>query len=778
MRTCVIGHTGFVGSYLAAGLDAPATFNSANSEEMRGRAFDVVWCAGVSAVKWWANANPQEDWRAIERLLVNLLQVQCRQRFVLISTIDVHFANRHPYGRHRLLVEQFCRALFGDKLQVVRLPGLFGFGMKKNVIYDYLHGKPFFLQRGGRFQWYNIEWLRADLVRRKDEPLVELFPEPVDNADLADLFGVDLRAAESPTVYQVRPAAGYVQSRKLCLASIDRFVRRFRGCHRLNVSNLCGVDADWVELGIHMFEVAPYRLFGPGYASRPLSYFDRWADKGIYAFQSLFYPERWNLSSDFDAALAHLKRVCDIASYLGVRILSFGSPRLRNTDPGTLSRFFQAAARYLATKDGPTLCLEPNAREYGAEVLYRTSDVAVFVRTLDSPHIRLMVDVGCMLMSDESPFEQLVAHADLIQHVHFSSPSLRTCARDGALPRLMRTVHRLFDPSVRITLEMLNVTEAELVDSIRNCLRDPTVLIVGAGWYGCHLADWLQGRGIRTRLIDKTGIFSGASYLNQNRLHLGYHYPRSWATRQLCKRGFRKFMQTYGRLTREVRPNLYVISPRSMVDAKTFGQIMEAEGLPCTPVPGQTDVFAVGERFIDHVRAREYFCRRLVVDIEEFKGPPDQEAITFNCTNNEWAFLEPEEARTSYVLSAVLQTELDGRAITVMDGPFFSIFPWQSQLVTLTHVVHSHFDDGKRPSVKQIHASLDRMLEEARVTLDHFDRDYRYYSYFVSRKCRPTANSGDRSLLLRHEETVVHVSCAKITGIFDMQEALTRMWAP
>ena len=57
------------------------------------------------------------------------------------------------------------------------------------------------------------------------------------------------------------------------------------------------------------------------------------------------------------------------------------------------------------------------------------------------------------------------------------------------------------------------------------------IAIIGAGWFGCHLASELKNDGHSILLFEKEkDIFAGASGNNQNRLHLGYHYPRSEST--------------------------------------------------------------------------------------------------------------------------------------------------------------------------------------------------------------------------------------------------------
>ena len=48
--------------------------------------------------------------------------------------------------------------------------------------------------------------------------------------------------------------------------------------------------------------------------------------------------------------------------------------------------------------------------------------------------------------------------------------------------------------------------------------------------------------------MKKKDIFNGASGYNQNRLHLGFHYPRSKKTRIQSKVGFYKFIKKVSKI--------------------------------------------------------------------------------------------------------------------------------------------------------------------------------------------------------------------------------------
>ena len=55
--------------------------------------------------------------------------------------------------------------------------------------------------------------------------------------------------------------------------------------------------------------------------------------------------------------------------------------------------------------------------------------------------------------------------------------------------------------------------------------------IIGAGLYGLYSALYCAKKGQRVTVLEMDGAaFSRATYINQARVHMGYHYPRSLAT--------------------------------------------------------------------------------------------------------------------------------------------------------------------------------------------------------------------------------------------------------
>ncbi|MTW13154.1 pyridine nucleotide transhydrogenase [Pseudoduganella eburnea] len=198
-QNALIGFSGFVGATLLKQASFDALYRSTNIHEIDNREFDVVTCAGAPAQKWIANGNPAEDKAKIEGLISHLKTITCNT-FVLISTVDV-FKNPqgvdedtpvdevglHPYGLHRRLLEKFVEEHFPKHL-IIRLPGLVGPGLRKNVIFDFLNNNNLSaIESRSVFQFYPMVnlWFDIQIALQKGLKLVHLTSEPVSVSEVS-----------------------------------------------------------------------------------------------------------------------------------------------------------------------------------------------------------------------------------------------------------------------------------------------------------------------------------------------------------------------------------------------------------------------------------------------------------------------------------------------------------------------------------------------------------------------------------------------------------------
>ncbi|MBH2018866.1 MAG: NAD(P)-dependent oxidoreductase [Burkholderiales bacterium] len=221
MKNALIGFSGFVGSTLLEQAPFESRYRSTNISDIEGQSFDTVVCAGAPAQKWIANREPEADRQKIDGLIAHLKTIQCKT-FILISTVDV-FKNPigvdentpvdesglHAYGQHRRLLEKFVESHFPSHL-IVRLPGLVGPGLRKNVIFDFLNSNNLdAIDSRGVFQFYPMVSLWHDLQTALNAglKLLHLTAEPISVADVSEQgFGKSFNhaLANTPATYDLR----------------------------------------------------------------------------------------------------------------------------------------------------------------------------------------------------------------------------------------------------------------------------------------------------------------------------------------------------------------------------------------------------------------------------------------------------------------------------------------------------------------------------------------------------------------------------------------------
>ncbi len=149
----LIGHTGFVGGNLKRQHAFDGLFIRANVADLADADFDTLVCAAAPGSMFEANRFPERDASRIDALIGQLDAVGSARRFVLISTVAVlagftaenesttAFETATAYGVQRRRLETFVAERFPGAL-VVRVPALFGPGLRKNFLFDLMNPMP------------------------------------------------------------------------------------------------------------------------------------------------------------------------------------------------------------------------------------------------------------------------------------------------------------------------------------------------------------------------------------------------------------------------------------------------------------------------------------------------------------------------------------------------------------------------------------------------------------------------------------------------------------
>jgi sugar phosphate isomerase/epimerase len=215
---------------------------------------------------------------------------------------------------------------------------------------------------------------------------------------------------------------------------------------RIAASNLAwdaaaddGVARILEEAGVEGVELAPSKVWpDPDAATEDEAAAVRrsWAGRGfpVVALQSLLFTHpdlRLFGPADGRAELAAvLRKVIDLASWLGAHALVFGSPK--NRARGDLpeaqateiaAEFFRAAGTYAADR-GTCLCIEPNPPEYGCDFVTNAAEGRSLVAAAGSPGFGLHLDAGGMSLAADGP-DEAAASVPVLRHFHASEPGLK-----------------------------------------------------------------------------------------------------------------------------------------------------------------------------------------------------------------------------------------------------------------------------------------------------------------------------------------------------------------
>ncbi len=255
-------------------------------------------------------------------------------------------------------------------------------------------------------------------------------------------------------------------------------------------------------------------------------------------------------------------------------------------------------------------------------------------------------------------------------------------------------------------------------------------IIIGAGLYGLYAASYCGKKGQRILVLEyDEGPFGRATYINQARVHMGYHYPRSLTTAVKSAGYFRRFVKDYEFCIHHKFEQIYATSGQfSWTDAQQFQDFCRAAGIRCDEVApsryfkeGMCDgAFLTEEYTYDAALLRDFLqeqlkamdrveivygarISRIVKGDREFylkmeEGSLYRAPFVLNATYasvnqilNRVEGVETESFPIKYELCEIIlckpEEALSSLGFTVMDGPFFSIMPFgKTGLHSLTSV--------------------------------------------------------------------------------------------
>ncbi len=285
-------------------------------------------------------------------------------------------------------------------------------------------------------------------------------------------------------------------------------------------------------------------------------------------------------------------------------------------------------------------------------------------------------------------------------------------------------------------------------------------------------------------------MFAGASGAIPARIHRGFHYPRSAATRAASNAHYQEFKEHYGKFTKGVPVNLYAIAAgESMIDFETYRKILKdsveyvtiehPEEFGLQNVEG---ALLTGERHIVIDDVRSHF-ESLLKDHVILNRAPDGEGdfdwtidATF-CANQNIGVERYEPC-----LVVILKNGEVSKAVTIMDGPFPSLYPWNEEkgLSSLSSAQWTPFTKTIT-DYQQARAFLDSLtVEETALRGEQMIesmarfypavRDYEVVDYKTSIRAMPFSNSDSRLVeVVQTDPTTIRIRAGKIDAVIQAE---------
>lgn len=241
------------------------------------------------------------------------------------------------------------------------------------------------------------------------------------------------------------------------------------------------------------------------------------------------------------------------------------------------------------------------------------------------------------------------------------------------------------------------------------------VIVIGAGVFGVTTSLTLSKNGYDVTLVEsESNIMSQASKCNHNRLHFGFHYPRSVKTAKQSLDGYDLFHNNFHNSIIDDFPNYYLIEKDGKVSKEEFKMFCDElkidykESLPKNVDVNLSNITLstiTNEPIFDFESIKYDLTNRLngsnvnlilnktitsVSDLSEFDVVINTTYRNINKINNLFN-ITPIKLKLQDVIVPIFKMKSEKIGLTIMDGEYCTIMPkgFEKNTFLLYHVKHS-----------------------------------------------------------------------------------------
>ena len=346
--------------------------------------------------------------------------------------------------------------------------------------------------------------------------------------------------------------------------------------------------------------------------------------------------------------------------------------------------------------------------------------------------------------------------------------------------------------------------------------------IIGGGFYGCHIAETLKKKYLSQVSVDifdrAESLMTRAATNNQCRLHLGFHYPRSSETIRQTVHGFQKFADNFADCIDYPTQNYYAVHRDGHINFDEYLNAMDEHNLKYEIAGSKTHrFFRDPTEIAGIIRVNEgvislgdmanklaiwlepkvnIHCKALVTAIDAVNGSLtvngkvyDGYDVIINATytDTNLGLCKEKLFKLKYEVTALAVMDApfgEGVAITIMDGPFVSLYPIGKGKASLSSVSYTPFI--KCSTVADLEAQLAQVKKNKNrqdvieAIINHgnelLNLDLRLgdvQELWVAPKTKILHDNFDQRLTeIRTHEKLISVLCGKLDAVYHISDQI------
>ncbi len=249
------------------------------------------------------------------------------------------------------------------------------------------------------------------------------------------------------------------------------------------------------------------------------------------------------------------------------------------------------------------------------------------------------------------------------------------------------------------------------------------ICIIGGGFYGCYIAKKIKENysNIDVEIFEKNkNLITEAGKNNQYRLHLGFHYPRSLETIKQTQKGSKIFINEFKKFISKPKKNIYLIHKRSLINFAKYKKIFKSLDIRFKEMNLKDIKFLKNkEKYQGAINTNEqvilidklipsltgYIKKNCKINfkneikkINSIKGEvfdKNNKMKKFDCIINT-TYTNPnlglkKKYKIKYEIAGMVKIKntLKNTAITIMDGPFVSLYPRNNSEASISSVKYT-----------------------------------------------------------------------------------------